>query len=85
MVLKKAKKCIYSSEHMKVHNIKYGKAGGSESFADYCTALFNVALMNSISKKNIFFSNHNLVTESVFSEIHFIIGYNRAIYFNKNL
>ena len=84
-VLKKAKEGIYPLEHIKAHTINYQKADGSESFADYYTACSNGAIMNNELKKNILFSQHNLVTDRVFSEMHLIICRNVLIYFNKIL
>jgi chemotaxis protein methyltransferase CheR len=41
--------------------------------------------MDKSLKKNLVFSQHNLVTDSVFGEMHLIICRNVLIYFNKEL
>jgi chemotaxis protein methyltransferase CheR len=41
--------------------------------------------MNQSLKKNIVWANHNLVTDSVFAEVHLILCRNVLIYFDKDL
>ena len=85
MVLDKAKSGIFPIEKMKDFTVNYRKAGGIASFADYYTARYDNAIMDNSLKKNIVFSNHNLVTDSVFGEMDLIICRNVLIYFNREL
>ena len=85
MVLDKAKSGIFPIEKMKDFTVNYRKAGGLASFADYYTARYDNAIMDNSLKKNIVFSNHNLVTDSVFGEMDLIICRNVLIYFNREL
>ena len=85
MVLDKAKSGIFPIEKMKDFTVNYRKAGGIASFADYYTARYDNAIMDNSLKKNIVFSNHNLVTDSVFGEMDLIICRNVLIYFNRDL
>ncbi len=85
IVLDKAKAGIFPIEKIKDFTINYRKAGGLASFADYYTARYDSAIMDSSLKKNIVFSNHNLVTDSVFGEMDMIMCRNVIIYFNKKL
>jgi chemotaxis protein methyltransferase CheR len=48
--------------------------------ANYDSVIFNQDL-----RKNTVFAEHNLVTDSVFAEVHMIICRNVLIYFNKDL
>ncbi len=57
----------------------------SESFADYYTAKNGSAMMAESLKKNLIFSEHNLVTDGVFGEMHLIMCRNVLIYFNRKL
>ena len=85
MVLDKAKSGIFPIEKMKDFTVNYRKAGGLASFADYYTARYDNAIMDNSLKKNIVFSNHNLVTDSAFGEMDLIMCRNVLIYFNKDL
>ena len=85
MVLDKAKSGIFPIEKMKDFTVNYRKAGGIASFADYYTARYDNAIMDNSLKKNIVFSNHNLVTDSVFGEMDLIMCRNVLIYFNRDL
>ena len=85
MVLLKAREGIYAIDRIKEYNQNYQKAGGRESFSDYYTAKYDAAIMNSLLKKNIVFSQHNLATDNVFGEMHLILCRNVLIYFNREL
>ncbi|MDP6924591.1 MAG: protein-glutamate O-methyltransferase CheR [Candidatus Scalindua sp.] len=85
LVLDKAKAGIFPIEKMKDYTVNYRKAGGLASFADYYTARYDNAIMDNSLKKNIVFSNHNLVTDSVFGEMDLIMCRNVLIYFNREL
>ena len=85
IVLDKAKSGIFPIEKMKDYTVNYRKAGGLASFADYYTAKYDNAIMDNSLKKNIVFSNHNLVTDRVFGEMDMIMCRNVLIYFNKEL
>ena len=85
MVLDKAKSGIFPIEKMKDFTVNYRKAGGIASFADYYTARYDNAIMDNSLKKNIVFSNHNLVTDSAFGEMDLIMCRNVLIYFNRDL
>jgi chemotaxis protein methyltransferase CheR len=84
-VLKKAKEGIYSLDRIKEFTQNYQRAGGHYSFADYYTARYDAAIMDSSLKKNIVFSQHNLVTDGAFGEMNMIVCRNVIIYFNRQL
>lgn len=83
--LQKAKEAIYPAGNMKEYTRNYIKAGGKSSFAEYYNARYDSAIINKHLKKNIVFSDHNLVTDSVFGEMHMVMCRNTLIYFNKSL
>lgn len=85
VVLEKAKSGVFAIDKMKDYTINYRKAGGLASFSDYYTARYDHAIMDNSLKKNIVFSNHNLVTDSVFGEMDIIVCRNVLIYFNREL
>jgi len=80
-----AKEGIYSNKTMKEYTLNYQQSGGKESFSDYYNSDCNNVIMNQSLKKNIVWANHNLVTDSVFAEIHLILCRNVLIYFDRNL
>ncbi len=84
-VLDRAKKGIFPIERMKDYTRNYKMAGGLASFADYYTARYDRTIMDRGLKKNIVFSDHNLVTDGVFGEMDLILCRNVLIYFNRDL
>lgn len=83
--LNRAKEGIYSNEAIKEYTVNYQMSGGKEPFSDYYTSGYNIVIMKQALKKNIVWANHNLVTDSVFAEVHMILCRNVLIYFNKEL
>lgn len=80
-----AKEGIFSNSVIKEYTSNYQKSGGKESFSNYYTSNYNMVIMDQALKKNIVWANHNLVTDSVFAEMHMVICRNVLIYFNKDL
>lgn len=83
--LNQAKEGIFSNKTMKEYTINYQLSGGKESFSSYYTSNYDNVIMNQSLKRNIVWANHNLVTDSVFAEVHLIFCRNVLIYFDKNL
>ena len=83
--LNQAKEGIFSNELIKEYTTNYQKSGGNESFSDYYISDYNMVIMDQSLKKNIVWANHNLVTDSVFAEVHLVLCRNVLIYFNKDL
>jgi chemotaxis protein methyltransferase CheR len=83
--LNQAKEGIFSNAMMKEYTTNYQLSGGKESFSNYFTSDHDNVIMNQSLKKNIVWANHNLVTDSVFAEVHMILCRNVLIYFDKNL
>jgi chemotaxis protein methyltransferase CheR len=83
--LQVAEEGIYSLESMRKFTGNYYKSGGTGSFADNYYAKYQMAIINQDLKRNIVFTNHNLVTDHVFGEMHLIICRNVLIYFNREL
>jgi chemotaxis protein methyltransferase CheR len=84
-VVKKASEGIYPLDRMKLYAENYYKAMGSNSFSDYFTVKYGSAIIDQSLKKNIVFSDHNLVTDGVFGEMNLIVCRNVLIYFNRDL
>lgn len=84
-VLAKASEAIYPVDRMKAYAENYIKAHGKTSISDYFTVKYNAAILDKSLKKNIVFSDHNLVTDGVFGEMNMIVCRNVLIYFNREL
>jgi chemotaxis protein methyltransferase CheR len=84
-VLRTAKEGIFPLAPMQEYTANYLHAGGRHVFSDYYTAHYDNVIFDSALKRNLIFSEHNLVTDSSFNEFHVILCRNVMIYFNKAL
>ncbi|SHM71621.1 CheR family methyltransferase [Flavobacterium xanthum] len=85
LALNRAKEGIFSNKLIKEYTSNYQLSGGKESFSSYYTSHYDNVIMNQSLKKNIVWANHNLVTDSIFAEVHLILCRNVLIYFDQNL
>ena len=83
--LEQARSGIYPAKRMREYTRNYQESGGTGAFSDYYYAKYNGAKMDSTLRKNVTFANHNLVTDSVFGEMHLIMCRNVLIYFDRTL
>jgi chemotaxis protein methyltransferase CheR len=83
--LDQAKEGIFSNAMIKEYTANYQLSGGAESFSNYYMSNYDNVIMNQFLKKNIVWANHNLVTDSVFAEVHLVLCRNVLIYFDANL
>tara|TARA_B100001750_G_scaffold49870_1_gene37801 strand:- start:1742 stop:2560 length:819 start_codon:yes stop_codon:yes gene_type:complete len=83
--LDKAKKGVFEFEKIKDFTRNYQMAGGKKSFSEYYTASYDSFIMDKSLRQNVVFSDHSLVTDKVFAEMHFISCRNVLIYFNREL
>lgn len=84
-VLKVAKKAEYTNENLKTYQKNYEKSGGRRKLADYYTENNAMIKFDPRFRKRIVFSEHNLVTDKAFAEVHMIICRNVLIYFTREL
>lgn len=83
--LNKAREGIFANGLMKEYTTNYQLSGGKESFSNYYVSNYDHVIMNQSLKKNIVWANHNLVTDSVFAEVHLVLCRNVLIYFETEL
>jgi chemotaxis protein methyltransferase CheR len=83
--LRKAREGIFPLASMQEYTSNYLQAGGRHFFSDYYTAQYDNVIFDSALKRNLIFSEHNLVTDGSFNEFHVILCRNVMIYFNKAL
>jgi len=84
-VLELAREGIYDLDKLKEAIRNYQAAGGTASLSDYFHAAYNAAAMDASLRERIVFSNHNLMADGVFGEMHLIVCRNVLIYFNREL
>ncbi|HEV8214863.1 MAG TPA: protein-glutamate O-methyltransferase CheR [Gemmatimonadaceae bacterium] len=84
-VLKQAKAGIFPLTRMQEYTENYIRAGGTRSFSEYYTAMYDGALFSPSLTRNTVFSQHNLVTDRSFSEFHMVFCRNVLIYFDRAL
>ncbi len=85
IALKMARDGIYGFDSMQTFAKNYAESGGLFSPSDYYTAEYGKACFDSSLRDNVVFSEHNLVTDSVFTEANLILCRNVLIYFSKPL
>jgi chemotaxis protein methyltransferase CheR len=84
-VIHKAREGIYPIDNILKYGNNYVKATGKDNFSKYYTSRYNYAIIDRSLRKNIIFSDYNLVTDNVFCEMDLIVCRNVLIYFNKKL
>lgn len=83
--LETARRGLFDLEHMQKFTRNYQKAGGTREFSSYYHSDYSSAVIESSIRSHIVFSDHSLVTDSVFSEVQFISCRNVMIYFDRAL
>jgi chemotaxis protein methyltransferase CheR len=84
-VIRKAREGIYPIDNIIKYGNNYTKSTGKDNFSKYFTSRYDYAIIDRSLRKNIIFSDYNLVTDHVFCEMDLIVCRNVLIYFNKNL
>lgn len=84
-VLKIAKEGVYQKSDMQNYESNYQKSGGKKKMADYYKSMYGSVMLDKMFSNRIVFSDHNLVTDSVFAEVNLIMCRNVLIYFEKQL
>jgi chemotaxis protein methyltransferase CheR len=85
VTLRQAREGIYPADLMSKYGEYYVRAGGTESFSSYYTARYDLAIFRPELRRNIIFSQHNLVSDGPFNEFNVVLCRNVMIYFNREL
>ncbi len=72
---------IGSSKFTENHRL----SGGKSSLSDYYSSAYGGAAFDKSLRDRVVFSDHSLVTDAVFAEMHLISCRNVLIYFNRDL
>ncbi len=83
--LDKAKSGIFPLARMREYTSNYLQAGGARSFSEYYSANYDAALFDAKLRRNVLFAQHNLATDTSFSEFNLILCRNVLIYFDRQL
>lgn len=83
--LDRAKAGIFPLSRMREFTSNYLTAGGTRSFSEYYTAKYEAALFDPKLTRNVLFTQHNLATDTSFSEFNLILCRNVLIYFAPTL
>ncbi|WP_103333651.1 CheR family methyltransferase [Pseudotabrizicola formosa] len=83
--LAKAEAGIYDMDRMAQFSQNYQQAGGRASLSDYYTAAYGRAAFDRSLRSKTVFTEHNLATDQVFSEVHLVSCRNVLIYFDSTL
>lgn len=83
--LRKAEAGVYDLERLPLFTKNHQASGGKSSLSDYYTAAYGAAKFDKSLRKNIVFSDHSLVSDAVFAEVHLVSCRNVLIYFDREL
>jgi chemotaxis protein methyltransferase CheR len=83
--LKRAEAGVYDLERIQLFTENHRKAGGASSLSEYYTAAYGGAKFDKSLRDRVVFSDHSLVTDEVFAEVHLISCRNVMIYFDREL
>lgn len=83
--LDRARTGIFPISRMREYTASYQQAGGTRSFSEYYTASYGAALFHARLRENVLFAQHNLATDTSFSEFNVILCRNVLIYFDRSL
>ncbi|HWV60964.1 MAG TPA: CheR family methyltransferase [Sphingopyxis sp.] len=83
--LDKASKGIYALDRMKAFTENHRASGGKSSLSDYYSTAYGNAVFDKSLRDRVVFSDHSLVTDAVFAEMHLVSCRNVLIYFNREL
>jgi chemotaxis protein methyltransferase CheR len=83
--LKKAQAGVYELDRIALFTENHRRGGGKSSLSDYYTAAYGAAVFDKSLRERAVFSDHSLVSDSVFAEVQLVSCRNVLIYFNRDL
>lgn len=85
VILDRARQGVVPLSKMREYTQNYQRAGGLSDFSSYYTTDQENAVFRASLKRNIVFSQHNLVSDSMFNEFQLIVCRNVLLYFDEKL
>ena len=83
--LRKAEAGVYDLSRIAQFTENHRNSGGKSSLSDYYTADYGGAVFDRSLRRRVVFSDHSLVSDSVFAEMHLVSCRNVLIYFDRDL
>jgi chemotaxis protein methyltransferase CheR len=83
--LRRAEAGVYEVDRMAMFTENHRLSGAKTSLSDYYTAAYGAAVLDKSLRRRAVFSDHSLVTDSVFAEMHLISCRNVLIYFDREM
>ncbi len=83
--LRKAETGIYAIDRLPQFTENHRASGAKTSLSDYYTAAYGAAVFDKSLRAQTVFSQHSLVSDQVFAEMHLISCRNVLIYFDRQL
>jgi chemotaxis protein methyltransferase CheR len=83
--LDRARAGVYPLRAMRDYTAAYQQSGGKEDFSSYYVADHDRALFRSSLRRNVLFSQHDLVADGAFNEFQLVLCRNVMIYFDDEL
>jgi chemotaxis protein methyltransferase CheR len=83
--LSRAEAGVYSLDRIQLFTENHRSSGGKSSLSDYYSAAYGRASFDKSLRQRVVFSDHSLVTDAVFAEMHLISCRNVMIYFDRAL
>lgn len=83
--LEKARAGVYDLDRIALFTENHRRSGGKSSLSDYYTAAYGAAVFDKTLRERVVFSDHSLVSDSVFAEVQLVSCRNVLIYFERQL
>jgi len=83
--LRRAQAGIYDLDRLATFSENHRQSGGKSSLSEYYTAAYGAAVFDKSLRSRAVFSEHSLVSDEVFSEVHLVSCRNVLIYFDQGL
>jgi chemotaxis protein methyltransferase CheR len=81
--LRAAEAGIFGLDRMQLFTENHRKSGGKSSLSEYYQAAYGRVSFDKSLRRNVVFSDHSLVTDAVFAEMHLVSCRNVLIYFDR--
>jgi chemotaxis protein methyltransferase CheR len=83
--LERAEAGVYELDRFALFTQNHQRSGGKTSLSDYYTAAYGRAVIDKSLRARAVFSDHSLVSDTVFAEVHLVSCRNVLIYFDREL
>lgn len=84
-ILERARQGVFPLRSMREYTQAYQRAGGTHDFSSYYVTDNEHAVFRQSLRRNVVFSQHNLVCDSAFNEFQLIMCRNVLLYFDETL